>query len=192
MGAALAVGGYGSTTILPLRWPVLLASSAAAVCTSGNVRQIGTRSRCCWIRETISRRARARIISRSVDVDLDARGGGVESDEGENAVGSSRQFYRDRDLSPPGRVEHSVDSLRGNRQHAFEKPVAVGDGLGADRTEVLVIALASCTYHAHTAGGSKLDGEGAHTASGGMDQQRLARAHIELLKRGPRGAPCAS
>jgi hypothetical protein len=34
----LAVGRYGSTTILPLRWLVMLASSAAAVCASGNVR----------------------------------------------------------------------------------------------------------------------------------------------------------
>jgi hypothetical protein len=54
-----------------------------------------------------------------------------------------------------------------------------------------VIALACGAYHACTAGGCELDGKCAHTTGGGMDQQRLTGADVELLEHSPRGAPRA-
>src|SRR5271154_649619 len=45
---------YARMTILPWRWPDWLASSAAAVCDSGEVRQMGTLGRPCLVREAIS------------------------------------------------------------------------------------------------------------------------------------------
>ena len=68
---------------------------------------------------------------------MNSRVGGVERDECQNTVGATGEFNRERNLATAGRIEDGIDPAWRNGADTFEEAVAVGDGLGANRSQVL-------------------------------------------------------
>src|SRR6478672_5495077 len=131
---------------------------------------------------------RAPIILCCADEDLNSGVGGVERDECQNTVGATGEFNRERNLATAGRIKDGIDPVWRNGADTFEEAVAVGDGLGANRSQVLEIALTRRTNYPCPARDRELNRERTHPTGGGVYEQRLARLNAQLVKHGPRGA----
>jgi hypothetical protein len=148
---------------------------------------MGTVSRRCSRRDDLAQR-RTPIIFACADEDLNSRVGGVERDKCQNTGGATDEFNRERNLATAGRIEDGINPVWRNRADTFEEAVAVGNGLGANRSQVLEIALARRTNYPCPARDCKLNRERTHATGGGVHEQRLARLNAQLVEHGPRGA----
>ncbi len=74
----------------------------------------------------------------------------------------------------PGDVERGIDTVGRVRANPLDEAIAVGDGLGPQRAEVVVVCRAGGADHAHTAHHGELNGGAANVSGGAVDQQRAA------------------
>ncbi len=86
----------------------------------------------------------------------------------------------------PGDVEREVDAAGRERANLLDEALAVGDGLGPQRAQVLVVRRAGGADHARAARHGELDRGAANAAGGAADEQRAAAPGAELVK-GARG-----
>jgi hypothetical protein len=70
----------------------------------------------------------------------------------------------------------------------LQQAVTVGNGYRADRSQVVVIALASGSNDGDFLGDSELDGEGAYAAGGRVDEQGLTGLDAKFFQDGVCGA----
>src|SRR4051812_41810866 len=114
-------------------------------------------------------------VAAAGDLDAERRGAEVGDRRHAGRVAGERDEVRHGALARG--VEREVDALGRERADALDEAVAVGRRLGAERPQEVVVPLAGGPDDPRAARPRELDGGGADSARGPVDEQRLPLAH---------------
>jgi hypothetical protein len=82
----------------------------------------------------------------------------------------------------PGDVERHVDAVGRKRANPLDEALAVGDGLGAQRAQVIMVGGTGGADHARAARHGELDGGAADPTGGAVDEQRAPGPDAERVQ----------
>ena len=83
----------------------------------------------------------------------------------------------------PATSSAGVDAVGRERANPLDEALAVGDGLGAQRAQVVVVGRTGGADHARAARHGELDRGAADASGGAVDEQRAAAPDAELVER---------
>ena len=112
--------------------------------------------------------------------------GAAEVGERDDVPGAAGELDELGQHPAPGDVERDVNAVGRERANPLDEALAVGDRLGPQRAQVVVVGRTGGADHARAARHGQLNRGAADAAGGAVDEQRAADPHAELVKR-PRG-----